>query len=105
RARRGSSASAHMMAQRSTAVLARAYSQIRFSKRSSMNVRLVPEATELLRRREMSRCATSGPEQMQQNPHSLDDFGAAANERRRHGQAHRSGSLEIDDQLEFGCQL
>src|SRR4029450_4137258 len=37
-----------------------------------VNVRFVPKATELLRRREMTRCATTGREQMQRNIRAVD---------------------------------
>jgi hypothetical protein len=34
---------------------------MRLAQRASLNVRFTPKATDLLRRRKMTRCATSGP--------------------------------------------
>jgi hypothetical protein len=73
--------------------------------RRSIAVCFTPVSGIDLRNQALPSRANTGPEQVQQTVRLFDDLVGAGNERRRHGQAHRGGSLEIDDQLEFGCLL
>jgi hypothetical protein len=58
-------------------------------KRGSVNVRFAPKATEVLRCRELTRCANSGCEQSQQKK-LLDDLVGGDKQPRWHGQAERT---------------
>ena len=75
----------------------------------SVHVRFAPKATEILRCREMTRCARTGREQVQQttraNAPLFDDLVGGGEQQRRHGEAEHPGSLEVDDQLELGWLL
>ena|SRR6516165_2025742 len=72
-----------------------------FCKRGSVNVRFAPKATELLRRRELTRCANR-----RHMPCSkkilFDHFVGPYQERFRDLKAKRLRSFEIDHQLELG---
>jgi hypothetical protein len=66
-----------------------------------VRVRYAPIATELLRRREMTRCATTGREQLQQNFALFDNLVGDGEQRRRYLNAKRFGSGEVDHQFKL----
>jgi hypothetical protein len=66
-----------------------------------IHVRFAPEATELLRRHEMTRCAISDVYAMQQGSRLFDHFVSAAEQLCWHFEPQRLRRLQIDHQLEL----
>ena len=74
-------------------------------KRGSLNVRSAPKATELLRRREMKRCAITSWEQMQQVAPLFEDFVGSREQCSRHFEAERFGGLDVEHGFVFRRSL
>jgi hypothetical protein len=73
---------------------------VRVSRRSSVNVHFAPKATEVLRRRELTRCATSGSEHSQQTNSLFDHLVGEGDQLIRHMEAKHFGDLAVDHELE-----
>ena len=71
----------------------------------SLNVRFGPKATELLRRREMTRWAKTGCEQSQQSPRLFDHLVGAQKKRLGYLETKSLCGGDIDAQIEFGRLL
>ena len=67
-----------------------------------------PIATELMQRREPTRCANCGLVHCNERRKKIglfDHLVGAADQRQRNGKAEGLGSLQVDDQLDFGSLL
>src|SRR4029077_20431816 len=76
-----------------------------FCRRSAVNVRFAPKATELLRCRETSLCAITSCEQMQQVAPLFDDFVGSREQCSRHSEAERFGGLDVEHGFVFRRSL
>ena len=68
-------------------------------KGGSVNVRFAPKATEVLRCRELTRCAITGCEQSQQGSPLFDQLVGATEQRDGEGKTKRPSGSEVDYQL------